>query len=209
MNQAAYEAGVKSNNKGGSEMSNLLKEIGITKEELQEKVIEKVVRCVLSRNSFDEDGNVEAISSDFSNRLNKLVQEKIQSTIDKIASKSVLPNVEKYIKDLKIQKTNHYGEAKAEPQTIVEYLIQTAENYMTEKVNYDGKTKSQSDSYSWKGEQTRVTHMVHQYLHYSIETAMKNALQNANSQIVKGLEETCKLKLSEISNQLQISVKTK
>lgn len=114
-------------------MSNLLKEIGITKEELQDKVIEKVVRCVLSRNTFDENGNVEAISSDFSNRLNKLVQEKIQSTIDKIASKSVLPNVEKYIKELKIQKTNSYGEPKQDPQTIVEYLIQTAENYRPRK----------------------------------------------------------------------------
>lgn len=76
-------------------------------------------------------------------------------------------------------------------------------------MNHDGKTKSQSDSYSWEGEQTRVTHMVQQYLHYTIETAMKKALQNANSQIVKGLEETCKLKLAEISSQLQISVKTK
>ena len=190
-------------------MSNLLKEIGITKEELQEKVIEKVVRCVFERNSFDEDVDSVTVSTDFSNRLNKLVQDKIQATIDKLASKHVLPNVEKYIKELKIQKTNCYGEPKQEPLSFLEYLIQTAENYMTEKVNYDGKSKSQCDSYSWKGEQTRVTHMVHRYLHYSIETAMKNALQNANSQIVKGLEETCKMKLAEISSQLQISVKTK
>ena len=51
--------------------------------------------------------------------------------------------------------------------------------------------------------------MIHQHLHYNIGTAVGNALRNANSVLVKGIEETAKLKLEEIASTLKVSVNTK
>jgi hypothetical protein len=79
---------------------------------------------------------------------------------------------------------------------------------MQEKVNYEGKGKNEAGSYSWNGTQTRITHMVHQHLHCSIETAMKQALQIATNGIASGLQETVKTKLSEVSQKLKVEVKT-
>ncbi len=77
---------------------------------------------------------------------------------------------------------------------------------MTEKVDSSGKTKEESGSYSFSGTQTRVAHMIHRHLHFNIETAMKEALATANGSIVKGLEETVKLKLAEIAKALKVTV---
>jgi hypothetical protein len=50
--------------------------------------------------------------------------------------------------------------------------------------------------------------MIDKHLHFSIESAMKSAVSNANSAIVGGLEETVKIKLAEIAKSLKVTVKT-
>lgn len=92
--------------------------------------------------------------------------------------------------------------------SFLEYLVDRAEAYLTEKVSFDGKTKAESRGYSWNGTQTRLSYLVDRHLHYSIEKAMKNALANANKAIVQGLEDTVKLKLGEIQKSLKVTVKT-
>jgi hypothetical protein len=111
------------------------------------------------------------------------------------------------IDNLVLQKTNSWGEKVGKSVTFVEYLIEQAHGYMTEKVDSSGKTKEESGGYSFSGTQTRVAHMIHRHLHFNIETAMKEALATANGSIIKGLEETVKLKLAEILAVLKVTVK--
>lgn len=187
-----------------------LQELGFTKEELQERVIDKIVQRVMNSTEYNYDSDSEYLGdSQFARDLQKRVKEQIDASINDLAAKHVLPNVAKYIEELTLQTTNQWGERVGTPVTFIEYLTQRAEAYMTEKVSFDGKAKTEANGYSWNGTQTRITYLVHQHLHYSIETAMKQALQIANSAIASGIQETVKQKLGEISSSLKVSVATK
>lgn len=185
-----------------------LESLGFSQKELQERVVEKLCEQVLRSVGYDEDGDEIDVDSKLSQTIEKRVKAHIDATINGLAEKHVLPNVATYIENLTLQATNKWGERRGEKVTFIEYLTQRAEAYMQEEVNYEGKPKG-TDSYSWHGTQTRLTHMVNQHLHYSIETAMKSALQIANSAIAKGIEETVKIKLGEVTASLKVSTEVK
>jgi hypothetical protein len=189
-------------------MNVTLESLGISKDAIEQKLIEHLAQELLTEIQYDynDDSEYRARSS-LAKKLDALVKNHIDTTINALAEKHVLPNVSSYIENLTLQTTNQWGEKKGAPVTFIEYLTQRAEDYMQEKVSYDGKSKSESGPYSWNGTQTRITHMVHQHLHHSIETAMKQALQIATSGIATGLQETVKTKLAEVSQRLKVEVK--
>ena len=176
-----------------------LEALGFTKEELQNRVVSEAVKELL----FDE---AEGSETDLADKMRELIQERVEEKIASIAAKSVLPNVSTYIENLCLQETNKWGEKKGEKKTFTEYLISRAEEYLTEKVDYQGKTKKQSGGFSWSPNQTRIVHLVHEHLQYSISVAMQDALKHANQVIVGGIEEAVKLKLREISQKLSVKV---
>ena len=190
-------------------MNVTLESLGISKDAIEQKLIEHLAQELLTEIQYDYDDDSEyRARSSLAKKLDALVKQHIDTTIKALADKHVLPNVSSYIENLTLQTTNQWGEKKGAPVTFIEYLTQRAEDYMQEKVNYEGKGKNEAGSYSWNGTQTRITHMVHQHLHYSIETAMKQALQIATNGIASGLQETVKTKLSEVSQKLKVEVKT-
>ncbi|MDN7913721.1 hypothetical protein [Burkholderia cepacia] len=185
-----------------------LEALGFTKEELQQRVIDQVSKSILSSVGWDDEDGEYDVESKFTKTIQQRVIKHVDNTINALAEKHVLPNVADYIENLTLQATNKWGERTGEKLTFIEYLTQRAEAYMTEKVNHSGKSKAE-DSYSWSGTQTRITYLVNQHLHFSIERAMKDALQIANSAISTGIQETVKLKLGEIAQSLKVSVATK
>jgi len=190
-------------------MKSTLEMLGISKEEMESRIIDRAAQCLLSSTTQDEDGDEYVTSSAFKRTLEKLIIDRIDSSISSLAEKHVLPNVSEYIENLTLTETNKWGEAKGTPLTFIEYLVQRAENYMTEKVSYDGKAKNEAGGFSWSGTQTRITYLVNSHLHYSIDTAMKQALSVATSQISTGIQETCKVKLGEIAASLKVVTTTK
>lgn len=185
-----------------------LEALGFTREEIEQKVIERIVDQVMRGYAVDEDGDEYPTGSKFAQKLMKAVTEAIDQAVAAIAEKHILPSVGDYVEKVTFQETNRWGEPKKEPLTFKEYLALKAENYLTEQVSYDGKSKSE-DSYSWKGTQTRITHMVNQHLHFTIKHVMEDAVKGANEKIVAGIEQTVKLKLKEISDTLSVDVKTR
>lgn len=186
-----------------------LQSLGFTKEELQDRVVDQICQQVLNGTGWDEDGNEVSRQSEFSRQINEAVRKQISASIDALAQKHVLPNVAQYIENLCLQETTEWGEKKKEPVTFLQYLVARAEAYLQEKVDSNGKGKSEGDSYGWSGKQTRITHLVHQHLAFSIEKAMKDALSIATGEIAKGIHETARLKLNEIAVGLKVSVATK
>jgi len=185
-----------------------LESLGFTKEELQERVVERICENILSSVGYDEDGNSDTVQSKFAKTVEKKCRDHIDTVINQVAEKHLFPNIEKFIQDLQLQETTSWGEKRGEPVSFIGYLTQRAEAYMAEKVNFEGKDKASAGSYSWSGTQTRLTHMVHQHLHYSIKTAMENAVSHLNKAIVPALEETVKIKLGEVANAVKVTVKT-
>jgi len=189
-------------------MSITIQDLGLTKEELTNRVIDKIVSQIMEDSFPDLETDYERFQdSQFAKKLSKQVEEKINQTIAIIADKHILPNAAEYIENVTFQRTNEWGEKKGDGVTFKEYLAHSAQNYLSEKVDYDGKSKPESGGYSWSGKQTRITHLVHKHLQYTIESIMKDAVKSANESIVGGIEAAVKIKLSEITNSLKVSVK--
>lgn len=186
-----------------------LQDIGFTKEELQQRVVDQLCGQVMSTTTFDDIGDEVTFPSDLAKQLKGLVAEQVSATVTALAEKHILPNVSGYIETLTLQETNSWGERTGEPITFIEYLTARAEAYMQEKVDFDGKSKAESNGYSWSGKQTRITNLIHRHLQYSIEAAMKDALKIATGSIVTGIQETVKIQLGEISKTLKTSVSVK
>lgn len=188
-----------------------LESLGLSQEEITTRVVDRMVDRLLTAYDYDEDGK-EAPSgpTKFMTALQQQVKAKVDQAIEDIAAKNVLPNVAGYVETLCMQETNKWGEKTGKAQTFTEYLVARAEKYLTEEVNYEGQSQAEArDSYGWRKSQTRVSHLVHKHLQYSIDTAMKAALANANSAIVGGLEQAVKIKLNEVAAALKVEVKTK
>jgi hypothetical protein len=176
-----------------------LAELGFTQEQLQDRVVEGIIDRLTISDGGDD--------SELFRRLENVVEEKINEAVESLANKHVLPNVTKYLENLCLQETNKYGEKKGEKKTFIEYLVARAEHYMTEKVNFQGKVKSE-DSYQWRESTTRISYLIHEHLHYHIENAMKEAMKNANDSIIGGIEKAVKMKLTEVAEKFNVKVAT-
>ena len=190
-----------------------LKELGLTQEQIFEAVVNKISSELLQKpiKGIDEDTGEEYDdyeSTVYCQQLRKQIKAKIDTTIEVIIDKIVLPNAEQRINDIVLQPTSRWGEPKGEPLTFVDYLTKRAEEFMLEEVNYEGKTKGQ-DSFSWHKKGTRIAYMIDKYLYYHIENWAKTALVEANKTLVDGLQKTVEIKLQEVLTKLKFGVSTK
>lgn len=185
-----------------------LKSLGLSKEQVTERVIAVLVDRLMESVFYDEDGNGVEKESKFSIQIYDRVKKAVDGKIDALFKEHVAPNVSRYVEELTLVETNKWGEKKGTKVTFIEHLIQRAEAYITEKVDFNGKSQAEAGGYSWSGTQTRITYLVHQHLHYAIENAMKQAIADANKNIVGGLEAAVKIKLGEISQKLKVEVHT-
>lgn len=192
-------------------MSDLLQQIGLTKEEIQERVIDRAVESLLESALFDDEGKkTGSTPSSFQREIDKRIAEKINETISKLFEAHVAPNVTQMVTDLTLQETNSWGEKMGKPVTFVEYLVRRADAYIREEVDHSGKSKAESNDRSyWSKSTTRIAFMIHQHLQYNIETAMKQALSNANSSIAGGILSAVQIKLQELLTGLTVSVGVK
>lgn len=184
-----------------------LEALGIGRDEIVEKIIDRCVDSILANDYEDEDGHKYCAKSEVERRITELCRKRVDEKVQQIADAHILPFVSERIENLTLQQTNSWGEKAGAPVTFIEYLVKRADNYLTEQVDYNGKGKSEGDSYSWRGTQSRITYMIHHHLHYSIQSAMKDAVSAVNAALSKGLQETVKLKIDEIVSSLKIITK--
>jgi hypothetical protein len=185
-----------------------LESLGFTKEDLQERLIERLAEQILAGKSFDEDGEEYYDDSQFKKQLEEHLRKHVTTTIEAIGEKHVLPNVTSYIENLVLQTTNKWGEKTGSPVTFIEYLVQRAEAYIQEEVNHDGKSKEQ-DSYNFRKYGTRIAYMIEKHLHYHINSAMEQALKTANSAIAGGIEKAVKIQLEKILEGIKVGIQVK
>ena len=183
-----------------------LQEFGFTKEEIEQKVVAKIADQLLTEYFYDAETGEEPRDTHLAIKFHEIIKKYVDRQINKLAEEYVVPHVKEIIESVCIRATNQWGEAKGEPKTFVEYLTESAQAYLSQPVNYEGKPETSSYG---RNTQTRLVHLVHQHLHYSIDTAMKNAVEIVKAKIAPALEETCKMKLNEITSTLKVSLTAK
>lgn len=184
-----------------------LESLGLSQDTLAQKLVDRIAENLLTNLGYDEDGSEWRGDSPFAKKLDKLVKDRLDQIVNEMAEKHVLPKVNELVENMVLQETNKWGEKRGKPVTFKEYLVQRAEAWMVEQVNYDGKPKG-SYSYSWTAASTRVGHMIHKHLHYEIERAMKEAMASANSAIAKGLYEAVRIQINAVAAKLKVEVKS-
>lgn len=186
-----------------------LETLGIDQEELTNRLVDRLCDRLVSVIGVDEDGDEWCQESPIGERLRKETQRIVDEKVAALANEHVLPKIHEYVDNICLQETNKWGEAKGEKLTFIEYLTRKAEAYLVEDVDYQGKTKNESGSYTWKAHTTRIASLVHKHLQFSIERAMKEAVGAANSQIAGGIQQAVGLALQEICAKIKVDVKTK
>lgn len=174
-----------------------LKELGITKEELLERISDKVV---------DEAKQTYVDNESLFGHVMSRIKDEIDNAIDSIFKDVIGNNIEEFIRNLDFQKTTKWGEPKGEKVTFSEYMVKMAEKYLTEKVNLDGESSDESHSSFWQGKQTRIVYMIHKYLKYEVEKALKEVLKGANKMMVDGLQAHIINQLKELQKKIDVKV---
>jgi hypothetical protein len=188
----------------------LLEQLGLSKEELQERVINTIADKMLSEVDCDEDGNEVRIQSRMQNTIRDLIKAQIDEKVTEIADANILPRVTEMVENLVLQETNKWGEKTGEKLTFTEYLVKRADHYLREEVDRNGQSIEEIRySSDWRKDSTRIMHVVHGYLSHNVTRALKEAVENANKSIAGGLEGAVKMALDNIVKNLKVSVSTK
>lgn len=185
-----------------------LEALGFTKDEIAERIIDRAVQQLLKAEDHDEDGYSYGVPSTFASQIDTVIRQKIDEAVVKAGDEVVAPAIGKLLEGHVMQRTNEWGEKRGEAVSFNDYLVQRAEAYMVEQVDFQGRAKQTSD-YNWKPSGTRVATMIDKYLHHHIEQAMKEALSQANSHIAKGLNEAARIAISNLQVVVKTEVKTK
>ena len=181
-----------------------LEELGISKADLQQRVIDQLCEILLGDKYLNED-NAEC-ADHFREELNKHIRTRIDKVIYELAEKYVLPNINKQIENVVIQETNNWGEKKdSKAVGFTEYMVHRIDAYLKEDVDRDGKSKGDANGYSWHKETNRITHCVGKHLQSTIDRAMISSVKEINDSINGGLENAVKDAL----NRIKVTVSTK
>src|SRR5579872_523053 len=181
-----------------------IQDLGFTREEIEQKVVAKIADDLMAEYVYDDETGTDVRDTHLAVRFREIIKKHVERQLNKLAEEYVVPHVKDLIEGVALQKTNEWGEKQGAPRTFVEYLTDQATNYLSEPVDFDGKPVGRG-SYS-RETQTRLVNLVHKHLHYSIESAMKDAVEVVKKQLGASLEQTCKLKLNEIAENLKVSL---
>lgn len=188
---------------------NLIALLGLSREEIIERVIARIASGLLEVEGVDEYGDsVGPRPSNLQARLQAAVQKRADEKIAEIAEREILPRVGTFVETLTLQETNRWGEKTGKSMTFIEYLIQRAETYLTEQVDHQGKSASECERGYFSKYTSRTAFLIEWHLKHAIETAMRKAVADANKTIVGGLQEAVKIALEDVGKRLKVEVKS-
>lgn len=189
-----------------------LEALGISKEELAERIIESAVDQLLSSTGFNPDTEEETrYESRFKREIEARVQKAVDQKIAALAEIHVLPRVGELIEAADMRKTNRYGEPQSPSMTFKEYIAHRAEVYMTEDVDFHGSSKADLEAknestYNWRSCGPRLTVLMRNYIRDSLETQAKAAITDVNKVIAKNIEKAAKDAITAASASIKVNI---
>lgn len=186
-----------------------LEALGISPEELGQRIVDQAVETLLSSTGFNPDTEEETrYESRFKREIEARVQKAVDEKIAALAAVHLVPRVGEMIEQADMRQTNRYGEAKSPPMTFKEYIAHRAEAYMSEDVNYHGKSKAEDgDSYNFRVEGPRLTVLMKMYIRDTLEKSAKAAVNDVNKVIAKNIEKAATEAIASAAASLSVAVK--
>lgn len=184
----------------------IIEALGLTREEITSRVIDKIAGEVMTDVGIDDDGEEHRLRSTVARKINEKVREAVDTAVSRIGAEILTPKVEEMVRGIVLQKTNQWGDKVGQPVTFTEYLTQRADEFLREEVNHNGQSKAEArNDYTWCGSTTRVVWMIDKYLKYEIETFAKKALANANATIAEGISDAVKSTMKKLADGVVVT----
>ncbi len=189
-----------------------LEALGVSAEDLAERIVDQAVHSLLYSTGFNPEIEEEVT---YENKFKRSIEAKIQQTVDTkiaaIAEEHILPRVGEMIEKADMRKTNRYGEPQTPSLTFKEYIAHRAESYMTEDVDYHGKSKADLEAknestYNWRSCGPRLTVLMRNYIRDSLEASAKAAVSDVNQVIAKNIEKAAKEAIAVTAANIKVSV---
>ena len=183
-----------------------LEALGISPEELGERVVDQCVEVMLNSTGFDPDTEEETrYESRFKREIAARIQKAVDEKIAALAAVHLIPRVGEMIEQADMQTTNGYGEKKGPAMTFKEYIAHRAEVYMSENVDINGKSKEECD-YNWRSCGPRLTVLMQRYIRDTLETHAKAAVNDVNKVIAKNIETAARDAITQAAASLKVNV---
>jgi len=184
-----------------------LEALGITAESLAQRIVDQAVESLLSSTGYDEDGEENGTyATRFKREIEKKVTEAADAKISALAAVHLVPRVGEMIEAADMRQTNKYGEPTTPRLTFKEFIAARAESYMTEDVDINGKSKSESDYHSWRSNGPRLTVLMRMYIQGTMEMHAKAALTDVNKVIAKNIEQAARDAINAAAASLKVQV---
>lgn len=187
-----------------------LQDLGITPEELQERLVTKLAEDFLTTTYSDEYGDPVERPSSIKKQLDAQLKKTIDAKFEDLAQRLIAPNLEKLITELVIQRTNEFGQVKGEPQTFIEYLVDRANKYIEEPVDDKGRTqeefKRDGNSYGWKAAGSRLIVQIDKYLSNAIKEAVIKLVQTQGKSFAEGIRRETLAAINQVTAKMTVAV---
>jgi hypothetical protein len=188
-----------------------LKSIGITEEELQQRVVDAIVNRMLSSTAFNYDeGQSFTTASPVYRKIQESIKSAIDAKFDMFFESHVCPLVGTKIDDLVIQKTNEWGEKRGEPVTFLEYLIEQAEKHLNEPLDARGRTRSQCaatrDSFNPVRGSTRLANAIDQKIAMHLEQCVTIVVRDATDKVGTAMQDVLKNALETAKDKIKVKI---
>lgn len=183
-----------------------LESLGLTQEELAERVVEGAVEALLRHTYADENGNPEEVETRLSKQVMSEVKQRLDEAVCKIGDEHIMPKFVARLESLEFQNTNHYGEPKGEAKTFLEYLTERCDAYVSEPVDHSGRTAHEG-AYNWQRSGPRIAVMVDNYIDIHIQDVLKKKLKTFNADLAKGVAGELERQIKTTLDKLQAQQK--
>lgn len=185
-----------------------LEALGVSPEELGNRIVDQAVSTLLYSSGFNPDTEEEtSYESRFKREIEKRIQQAVDQKIAALAEQHLIPRVGEMIEQADMRRTNNYGEPTSPPMTFKEYIASRAEAYMSEDVNFYGKSKAEEgDSYNWRKCGPRLMVLMQIYIRETLEKHAKEAVTDVNKVIAKNIQQAAKQAITAAAENLTVKI---
>lgn len=173
--------------------------LGISRDELINKIVDAAVEDLLSSVSTDDEGNSYKMSSRLREDFNTELTKRISSTVSGLVDSLVTPE---YIRTTTFPRYSKYGEKKGDPLTFKEFVEQCVNKILDSRIDDSGKIL-EPGSYGYD----RGKHFMSGLVEKTIERELREAIQKGLINIQQEVTNALKAAATEIITKITASIK--
>ena len=149
---------------------------------ISDEIISQIGDKIISKYESDQMEVIESRITDALSEVDSKIQETIDKKVNEIAENLLNRNITIYDK---------WGDIKKENVNIMDMFKQKMDNFLSEKVDENGKTNG------YRREQTRIDYLVNKNITYSMERKVNEAAAQVSKKIEEYVNKTLKQQIGE------------